>query len=126
MFRIVARVQRISANLTSAFIAVWLVVFSLGGATLISAFASPADTTQAAAPADSDDHSEDVAALDDCALQNRRIELHVPDQVISRLTFSRPVFNPPVGRLTTSFVPPHVWQFAERTAASPRAPSFRA
>ncbi len=124
MFRIVARVKRISANLTSAFIAVWLVVFILGGATLISAFASPADTAQATAPADSDDHSEDIAALDDCALQNRRIEL--PVRVVSVVRLPAVTFNPPSRRQSPAFVPPPVWQFAERTAGSPRAPSFLA
>ncbi len=123
MFRIVARVQRISANLTSAFIAVWLVVFSLGGATLISAFASPADTTQTATPTDSDDHSEDVASLDDYALQNRRMEL--PVRVVNVVRLPAVTFQPLVSRQAPAYVLPHVWQFVQRAAASPRAPSRR-
>jgi hypothetical protein len=117
-------VKRISANLTSAFLAVWLVVFSLGGAMLISTFDSPANTAQATAPADSDDHSEDAAAQDDCALQNRRIEL--PICVVSVVRLPVATFDSPSRLQSPSFVPPPVWQFVQRTAGSPRAPSVRA
>jgi hypothetical protein len=122
--RIVASVKRISAILTSAFLAVWLVVFSLGSATLVLAFDSPADSAQTTAPADNDDHAEDVVALDDCALQNRRLKL--PVRLVTVVRLPAITFSPPVSRPSPTGVLPPVWQFVQRTAASPRAPSFLA
>jgi hypothetical protein len=101
----------------------WLIAISPDALSILSGLLSPvaADSSQTTAPADSDDHSEDAASLDDCALQNRRIEL--PVRVVSVVRLPAVAFHPLVSRQAPAFALPHVWQFVQRAAASPRAPS---
>jgi hypothetical protein len=107
------------------FMVCWLTVVGQQGVLSSLDFHSLAAAAQTSAPAaDDDDQSDDGTLADDFTIQNRRLELAVPLQTL--LTPPVPAFNPPVSRLAASFVPPQVWQFAERTAAAPRAPSFLA
>ncbi len=104
----------------------WLVAISPATLAILSGYLAPAaaDSAQTANPTDSEDHSDDIVAGDDCTLQNRRIALAVPAARMVRL---EPVtFQPPAGRQAPAFALPHCWHFAQRAAAPPRAPALPA
>jgi hypothetical protein len=86
------------------------------------------DCTSATTPADNDDHSDDGPATVDCALQNFRIEFRVPLLALLRLPRDSAAFNPPGIRRVLESTPARsrIWQFIERAAAAPRAPTFSA
>jgi hypothetical protein len=104
----------------------WLVAISPDALSILSGLLSPvaADSAQTATPTDSDDHSDDIASLDDCALQSRRIEL--PVCVVNVVRLPAVTFHPLASRQSPAYVLPRIWQFVQRAAASPRAPSRRA
>ena len=101
----------------------WLTVVGQYGFALSSDCHSVAAQTSAPAD-DNDDPSDDGTPADDFTIQTRRIEAAVPLQLVLRLKSFVP--KRPVSRETTAFILPRIWQFLERAAATPRAPSFLA
>jgi hypothetical protein len=106
------------------FMVCWLMLVGQYGSSFSFDSQSAANTAQTSAPADNDDPSDDGTLADDFTFQSRRIELAVPLQTV--LTPVRPVFKPSVHRQTASFFLPHIWQFVQRAAATPRAPTLPA
>jgi hypothetical protein len=116
--------ERLRDVFNVVFMVCWLTVVGQQGVLSSLDFPSAAASAQTSAPADNDDPSDDGTLADDFTIQSRRIELAVPLQMV--LTPAILAFNPPISRSVASFALPHIWQFVERAAATPRAPSFRA
>jgi hypothetical protein len=100
----------------------WLTVVGQQGVLLSSDSHAVAGSAQTSAPADdNDDQSDDGTLADDFTIQSRRIEVAVPLQLVLRV---KPHASPArIRRETTAFNLPHIWQFIERAAAVPRAPT---
>jgi hypothetical protein len=117
--------ERLRGVFIVVFMVCWLMLVGQSGSSFSFDSQSAADSAQTSAPTDNDDDpSGDGTLADDFTIQSRRIELAVPLRPV--LTTARPVSNPRVRHQTASFVLPHIWQFVERTAAVPRAPTFLA
>ena len=118
-------VKWFKAIIAPVLFACWLVASGLPQFTLAAAQNFPDDSSpaQTTAPADNDDLPDDAATTSDCALLVRGAESIVPLQSACCPQSPAVVFPPPATCKLTSLAPPQVWQFAQRTAASPRAPT---